>query len=580
MIFLLLRRGWSHDHQSLSGSFYFRVKIILADEIKRRILSSYLPYFFHGSRILVFSPTRPFSQYCTHLSMPSIHWIPLTRDFEYNQRTVALAPEYGVNTIHFSHDICHNADDLICNPTQAAHVRRLADLYRDAGLALWCWTHEVRNPPEALVSGDKLLADDQRLTVHLEEKYERFFTETLPGLDGLVLTFAETQFPVYQNDRIISKRDRMERTEQLIGCMRDICHRHGKRIAIRDFVYRVDEVEAFREVIARLPADIIVMSKCVPHDWQPFYPHNPLIGDVGGHEQWIEHDFGLEYEGQHLYPFGNLDTVFDRFRHGARNGANTLCLRLDRFAGDRKQSAIDTPWGRTLLQAATDFSQSECATVEGFRNRHPAPPWELLETATRSVCAFLFPLRFWLANHSNLPSYEYARNHLVGGNADRLPQWSGAEEDIALEKRFISPDTELVERLQTEADDAVDLACDACEQAQALPSSSDAEAWRSGTRQLLLWARLFREYRDVFFSLRLQESQVGGKLDEPLSAKIDRLRNHCQDASVLLADTRLESVPPMKGRSQYHPSWDQLCDLLQKLSRKPVAPSHPQGFIK
>jgi hypothetical protein len=506
--------------------------------------------------------------------MSSIHWIPLTVDFEYNRHAAALASKFGVDCVHFSHDICHHADDLLRDPAQATHVRRLADLYRGAGLGLWCWTHEVRHPPEALLREGKLLADDARLIPHLEEKYGRFFTETLPGLDGLVLTFAETEFPVYQDERILSERNRMDRTEQLIRCMRDICHRHGKRLAIRDFVYRADEIDAFREVISRLPKDVIVMSKCVPHDWQPFYPDNPLIGDVGEHEQWIEHDFGLEYEGQHLYPFGNLDTVFERFRRGKKKGSNTLCLRLDRFAGDRKQSAIATPWGRILLQAATDFSKNGCATVEAFHDRHPAMPWDLLDKATRSVCAFLFPLRFWLANHSNLPSYEYARDHLVGGNADRLPQWTGSQEDLDLEKRFIAPDAELVRRLQEEADEAVDLARTACQAADALPASSSAQAWRSGTSQLLLWAMLFRDYRDVFFTIRLRETRAGDagdrdeQFDEPLSVKIARLRSRCQEAEAQLTETRLEGVPPMAGRSEYHPNWEQLCDLLHKQAKK------------
>lgn len=495
--------------------------------------------------------------------MSSIHWIPLTPDFDYNQRVAALAPTLGVDTVHFSHTLCHHADDLFRDPAHAGHVRRLADLYRDAGLAVWCWTHEVRHPPEELVRDGKLLADDERLQSHLEKKYATFFSETLPGLDGLVLTFAETQFPVYQDDRIVSDRDRMDRTEQLIHRMRDICHRHGKRLAIRDFVYRADEVDAFREVIRRLPEDVIVMSKCVPHDWQPFYPHNPLIGDVGGREQWIEHDFGLEYEGQHLYPFANLDTVFDRFRHGVKNGSKTLCLRLDRYAGDRGQSAISTPWGRILLQAAADFMQNGCTTPEAFRTRHPDQPRDLLDTATRSVCSFLFPLRFWLANHSNLPTYEYARDHLVGGNADRLPQWTGAGEDLEMEKRFASPDAELIERLKEEAGRAVDLARAARAQADALPPSPDAEVWRGGARQLLLWAELFRDYRDAFFTARLPATGGNPGKDGLLSAKMDRLRARCRKVRPLVADTRLEGVSPVEGRSRDHPDWEQVCDSLE-----------------
>ncbi|MCH8528420.1 MAG: hypothetical protein LAT79_14915 [Kiritimatiellae bacterium] len=145
----------------------------------------------------------------------------MTADTAYNRKVAAQAAALGVDTVHFSHTLCHHADDLMDSPERAAKMRDLLRMYRGHDIKVWCWTHEVKHPPAHLVEDGKLLADEDALYSHLEKKYATFFQETLPGLEGLVLTFAETQFPVYQEDRIKSALDRGARTERLIR------HMHG-----------------------------------------------------------------------------------------------------------------------------------------------------------------------------------------------------------------------------------------------------------------------------------------------------------------------------------------------------------------
>ncbi|MCH8514063.1 MAG: hypothetical protein LAT83_20750 [Kiritimatiellae bacterium] len=480
------------------------------------------------------------------------HLMPLTADAAYNRNVADLASARGVDTVHFSHKLCHNADDLMDSPEQAANMRDLLRMYRDHGIKVWCWTHEVKNPPAQLVDDGKLLADEDALYTHLEKKYATFFQETLPGLEGLVLTFAETQFPVYQEDRIKSTLDRGARTERLIRHMHGICRRHGKGLAIRDFVYRVDEVKAFRDVIQRLPEDVVIMSKCVPHDWHPYYPDNPLGGDVGGRTQWIEHDFGLEYEGQHLYPYANFPEIFRRYRHGHASGCRTLCLRLDRYAGDFGQSAIHTPWGKILLQSALSFEANPNLTLDEFWAQVPEGGLirPLLESSTEAVCGFLFPMHFWFGDHSNLPSHHYARTHLVGGAADRLVDWVGGTLYEERERNFENMPLSFYRELEAEANESL-AQVSRCEiLLEAFPSELAAE-WRPGVENLRLWAELIVSRRDVFFSRRLMEERPTDISEAHLDRKNSEFQALLREAIPRVAEQRLEGRMP--NFSRRHP---------------------------
>ena len=253
-----------------------------------------------------------------------IHWLPLTLDVEYVRDASNLAKAYGgVTGFHLSHRLVHNADDVMEDPERLAKVREVVEALKEGGFEVWCWTHEVKNPPAECVSDGVLDLDHPALPKHLEEKYRRFLQELLPGLDGLVLTFAETQFEVYKSKNVTSREHAgpdapARKTRWLVHRMLEICRRHGVDLTIRDFVYRLDEIEAMLEAIAAVDDGVAVMSKCVPHDWQPYYPENPVLGRVGAKAQWIEFDLGHEYEMQTLLPFAEPELLYRRARAARR----------------------------------------------------------------------------------------------------------------------------------------------------------------------------------------------------------------------------------------------------------------------
>lgn len=485
----------------------------------------------------------------------NIHLMPLTPSRSYNRDVAAYCRENpAVTAVHLSHLLCHHADELMNDPARAALNREIAALYLDQGCEVWAWTHEVHHPPAHLLDQDgKLKVDDDGLAVWLEQKYGRFLTETLPGLTGLVLTFAETQFTVYQDSRVVSVRPPRERTLELIRIMRRVCAQHGVRLVVRDFVYRVREVETMRETLSAMPDDVGIMSKIVPHDWHPYYPVNPLVGAFPGREQWVEHDLGHEYEGQHLYPYADLPQLASRIAAAKDAGSSTMCLRLDRYHGDTGQSAIHTPWGRRELETALGAAPGDV----------PAEEAELLSCATRVVNRMLFPARMWLADHSNLPDYGYAVTHLVGGNADRLPDWTGAQDDKAVAEALrtmndTACDPPLSTRITAEMHEAHD-ALERCRQLLAHHEQTLAP-YAAGVRSLSAWLKVWDAWREAFFALRRFE-HTGTESNVDIQAAIDRAREAARACAPELGGRFIERKPAACGRGDPTPEGEQVPEL-------------------
>ncbi|HTX21325.1 MAG TPA: hypothetical protein VMD27_05665, partial [Candidatus Aquilonibacter sp.] len=58
--------------------------------------------------------------------------------------------------------------------------------------------------------------------------------------------------------------------------------------------YEPWEMDDFKKALSGLPDDIIVMSKDTTHEFDPFYPFDPLHGETGKKRQIMEIDLGVE----------------------------------------------------------------------------------------------------------------------------------------------------------------------------------------------------------------------------------------------------------------------------------------------
>ncbi|MBI5691062.1 MAG: hypothetical protein HZC55_13320 [Verrucomicrobia bacterium] len=475
-----------------------------------------------------------------------VAWLPLSEDPALLASVLAQAGPWGVRAVHLSHALCHDADDLLEDAGRAERMAEFVRRCRAAGLRVWCWTHEICRPPADCLQAGQLDFDAPALWQHLAAKYQRFLTAVLPDLEGLVLTCAETDFLVYHDRDLRSGSTRPARTTRLARALHDCCRRHGCRLALRDFVYRRTEVSDMAQAIGDCPPDLIVMTKSVPHDWHPFYPSNPLLGAVGGREQWMELDLGHEYEGQHLYPYAEVEANLVRLRDGYARGVRTFAVRLDRAVEFRGVSALHCPWGRLELLTLRRFAEDPGVAAETIwgeweRTQFPGAR-RAVELATRAVQTLLFPQRFWYADHSRLPTWEYAATHLVDGNADRLPIWTGRAEDAAAEAEFRGMSATWRQVLQAEAREGLALARECVRLIRGAPHAApELDAWRQAADSLEAWSELFALHREAFFAievLRWHSAPAGAAAAE---SAVDELERACVRWAPRLAHQRLEN---------------------------------------
>jgi len=509
-------------------------------------------------------------------SEPTIQWMPLTADWDYNELVCREAVAAGVSAIQFSHRICHGTA-VLDDPARRDHARKLLKLYTDAGMAVWCWIHEVEKPDLKFVKDGKLQAADPDLYEAIEAKYDKFLAETLPGLSGLILTICETDFEIYMGDKAEGDIGGPERVRGIVDAVAAACRRHGSRLAVRDFLYRKSEVDLLREMFQQLPEDIIVMSKCVPQDWHVFYPPNPMIGDVGNREQWVEHDFGFEHEGQHLYPYADIERIQERLRYEHENGVRTWCLRLDRYNADKGYGALLNPWGRLILRAVKQIIEDPDLELE-----HVWDDWErqqfigartVLNIATETVQSMLFSLGGMTHNHSRIPGYPYARSHIARvdpanrpgdpqtasekalalaidglrrgwANCDRVAGWTDSPEERAAEEAMESMTEECLEACLREADHMKTLALEARECIEAIEDGgAEAEAWERAVEQLVVWAYCFHAWKHAYFHVRRCQEHPSEELAKRCEKLIKTFEETCAEAAPALEGLYLGDAP-------------------------------------
>lgn len=480
--------------------------------------------------------------------LPLVAWMPLADDPALHREVLAGARAFGCRRVQLSHHVCRDSDDLLEDPLRAARVRGLVERYVAAGLPVTVWTHEVRRPPKECVAGGRLDFEHPQLWAHLENKYTRFLREVVPGIEGMVLTFAETEFPIYRQARVLGGGSPAARVARLASALQSVSRAHGKRLAVRDFVYRRSEMGPMIEAISSLDTGVAVMSKCVPHDWHPFYPANPLLGRFPEREQWVEFDFGHEYEGQHLYPYAEVEGNLERMRHAWGCGAQVLAARLDRTPATGGQSALHTPWGQLELLVLQRFAEDPAIGAEVIWEEWESGQFPgaraTVELSTRAVQCLLFPQSFWYADHSRLPTVDYAASHLVGGNADRLAVWTGNPEHRERERWFRDMPPVWIDELEREAQRGLDMAREAAALVRAarLPSRW-AGRWRSGAAALVTWLELFARHRSAYFRLAGARQRPEGADAAGINEAIAALEAACTAAGPEFGDSMLENQP-------------------------------------
>jgi Glycosyl hydrolase family 67 middle domain len=351
-------------------------------------------------------------------------WQFLDDDWQYLQAAIPQAKAAGMNRIQLSHHIVMDAEELWekkGHEKRLELVRKSAALAHSHGLKVDMWTHELSGVPRRFREGRKVKLNEE-LWKWLEDKYEHLF-KLVPEIDGLILTFAETDFPIYQDTSVLSDLPPQERFVRMIDIMSRVCKKHDKQLIVRSFIYypkELDWLNAALQAVAvqvRDRGNVTIMSKCVPHDWQPYFPYNPVLGNVGSLPQVVEIDLGEEFTGQSRILHCEVDYVRRALSHARSKGVVGAVARVERY----ENHALGTPNEVNINAFCRLLHNPELTAKEIWldwanqRYGEKAAPYMVsaLKRTFDMTNFTLFTLEQWTANHSKVASWKYAYSHIT-----------------------------------------------------------------------------------------------------------------------------------------------------------------------
>lgn len=467
-------------------------------------------------------------------------------DVPYVSATMKLARDYDVNTVVFSHSMIGYASQLFDGSDRGEKLRRLAREAHALDLRVWIWVRELQNVPERFIEGKVVQLDRPGLWEWLESRYEEVF-ERYPEFDGIILTFHETQYKIFKPGEVASALSMPERFTRMIDTIAKVCSRRGKDLVVRSFLYEPRELAWFREGYARTRPEVMIQTKCEPHDWQPYYPHHPLIGAFPDRRQIVEFDASSEYTGRNRIPYTQPEYFERRWRYAlSKRGVAGYNARLDHGGYD----AMGTP-NQINIYALSRFTADAGVTAAdvwrewtGMRyGRAAAEVEQALKPAFDIVNRSFFTLGFWMTNHSRLPDFAYADGHLRSrSTAKWYPDDARYKE---LEMRLRRPDPATLEEILAEKDSAVALAHRSLVHLENARPALTAEQYGDLYWRLALLARtaaIWKLHAEAFYGYKvLAEGHRAPGLKERAERALRALE---AEAEVSAADPRIGSRPP------------------------------------
>jgi hypothetical protein len=398
------------------------------------------------------------------------------------EEALQRAPGYGVNFVIFSHELFRSVEGFLASTDDAdpAHppaavkelqqgenfrvipgwqsdVRRLGALATKHKIPYYLWVHEFDDLPKRFFKKGLVDMDDPGLFPYLEERYERLLA-AVPGTAGFVLTLHESDRRVFRNSHVSSKLTVPQRIEKISRFLYDLLKRHHKQLIVRNFFYEPLEMEYFRDGIAALPDDVIVMSKDTAHEFHPFYPWDPLHGQVGKKRQIIEIDLGVEKAWDNQGAYAQTDFI----RRVAQRARET---HLTGLVG-RARLGWDHPFAdshEVNLYAFSRFLKDPTLTTqqvlrEWVARRYPARAVPYLVSALARTEAInhngRWHLEYWVTKEIGREWADYAYIYSRVLQRSRY-KWTKNPDDRALEEKLYHPDEATVRRVLAEKDKVI-----------------------------------------------------------------------------------------------------------------------------
>lgn len=237
-----------------------------------------------------------------------------------DKRMIRLAAELGFNGVQFQ--IEGSTVQGIIDFANRDAKEHLVDYCHSLGMKVTLWVHELSDVPPAWMPNwmGMVTVDNQAYWKLLNDRYDWMLRDAVPNIDGLCLTVVETQIRA-TNTPVLLK---------LVALLRKKTEEYHKSLMVRTFVWYPDEFQSVMAAIDQMPKDTVIMSKCVPQDWQLRGINGPAIGQVGGRPQIEEYDVEGEYFRRNAVANCMPALLKRQFDYAIAHGVDGICVRVDR----------------------------------------------------------------------------------------------------------------------------------------------------------------------------------------------------------------------------------------------------------
>jgi len=382
-------------------------------------------------------------------------------DVDYVTHALTETAKYDINTVVYSHGMIGAVSDLYKSKDRSDKLRKLAREAHSRDLKVWIWIHELENDvPKKYLDGKTVQMDRPGFWDWLTAKYDKLFVD-YPEFDGIMLTFHETKYKLFDKKDVNSSLSMPERFTKLINTIDDVCSKYNKDFVVRSFLYEPQEMKWFEDGVKNIHPRVMLQSKCVPHDWEPYYPNNPMIGMFPNRKLIVEFDCSSEFTGKNRVPYTSPDYFERRWRYDlAQPGVVGYNARLDHGGYD----ALYTP-NEINIYTLYRLTQDPAVTArdiwhEWTEKRYGSKAAPFVEKALRPsfdvINKSFFTLEFWITKHSAVPSFSYATSHL---SSRTIAKWRPGEPYYRkMELQLNHPTPVLLEQILAEKDQAIAMA--------------------------------------------------------------------------------------------------------------------------
>jgi hypothetical protein len=392
-----------------------------------------------GTRLLGITFTLLLLAGCVHSTPPAnpgralkadepIRGWTLLSDIEKdNLAVLAKAREYDINHVQLSHDLIHELRTGRSYQSKAK-INRMIDAAHNAGVAeVVVWDHVLYNLEHypwrfRTAPNAKIDLDNPAFWEWFKADY-RHMLDSMPGVNGVVLTFIESEERIEQQYSTKLKT-RQEKLAASVNAVAEVVIKErGLSLYARTFAYTYEEFDNILGAVKLFDnPDVRIMVKEVPHDFFLTHPNDLHAGTIG-RPTLVEFDAAGEYNGQGIIAGTWPQYMLRRWKDlGQRKDVIGYVARVDRYKDTR---LIGTPGEINLYalkRGAEDPNVSPEAIYDEFITAHyGAAALPEVKAAFKNaydiVSSSLYTLGTVVSNHSGLNYDPYTSSfvRLVSG---------------------------------------------------------------------------------------------------------------------------------------------------------------------